>query len=68
MSTKNLHLHGTRKFKDHFVGPFFATECIENTAYHLDLSQCAALRVVHDVFHVSLLRGRLVEENRRIEN
>ena len=28
-------------------------------AYHLDLSQHAALRGVHDVFHVSLLCGWL---------
>ena len=28
-------------------------------AYHLDLLQRAALRGVHDVFHVSLLRGWL---------
>ena len=55
LSTKNLRLHGTRKFRDHFVGPFIVVECIGNTAYHLDLSCSAALRGVHDVFHVSLL-------------
>ena len=58
MSTKNLWLHGTRKFCDHFVGPF-VVERIGNMAYHLDLSCSAVLRGVHDVFHVSLLRGWL---------
>ena len=55
MSTKNLRLHGTRKFRDRFVGPFLVTERIGNTAYRLDLSRSAALSGVHDVFHVSLL-------------
>ena len=59
MSTKNLRLHGTRKFRDRFVGPFLVTERIGNTAYRLDLSRSAALSGVHDVFHVSLLRGWL---------
>ena len=30
-------------------------------AYRLDLSRSAALRGVHDVFHVSLLRGWLTK-------
>ena len=34
-------------------------ERIGNTAYHLDLLRSAALRGVHDVFHVSLLCGWL---------
>ena len=54
---KKLRLHGTRKFRDCFVGLFVVTEQIGSMAYHLDLSQCAALRGVHDMFHVSLLRG-----------
>ena len=41
------------------MGLFIVTERIGNTAYHLDLSCSAALRGVHDVFHVSLLRGWL---------
>ena len=60
LSTKNLRLHGMRKFRDRFVGPFIVVECIGNTAYHLDLSRSAALRDAHDVFHVSLLRGWLI--------
>ena len=34
-------------------------ERIRNRAYHLDLSRSAVLSGVHDVFHVSLLRGWL---------
>ena len=41
------------------MGPFVVVERIGNMAYHLDLSCSAALRGVHDVFHVSLLRGWL---------
>ena len=52
-------MHGTRKFRDHFVGPLLVTECIGNMAYCLDLLQRAALRGVHDVFHISLLCGWL---------
>ena len=57
--TKNLHLHGTRKSRDRFVGLFVITEHIGKMAYCLDLLQRAALRGVHDVFHVLLLRGWL---------
>ena len=59
LSTKNVRLHGTRKFVDRFVGLFIIVEHIGNTAYHLDSSHSAALSGVHDVFHVSLLRGWL---------
>ena len=62
LSTKNLRLHGTRKFCDRFVGPFVVVECIGNTAYHLDLSRSATLRVVHDVLHVLLLCGWLTND------
>ena len=53
---RNLKLHGSRKFRDRFVSPFVATESIGETSYRLDLSLCAALRGVHNVFHASLLR------------
>ena len=59
MLTKNLRLHGTRKFRDRFVRPFIVTERIGNMAYRLDLSRSAALSGVHDVFHVLLLHGWL---------
>ena len=54
-----MRLHGTRKFRDPFVGPFVVTKHIGNMAYCLDLLQRGALRGVHDVFHVSLLHGWL---------
>ena len=41
------------------MGLFIVTECIGNIAYCFGLSQRMALRGVHDVFHVLLLRGRL---------
>ena len=52
----NLKLHGSRKFRNRFAGPFVITKHIGETAYRLDLSSHAALRGVHNVFHVSLLR------------
>ena len=56
LSTRNLNLTGLRKFKDKFAGPFIVQQRIGEVAYKLDLSSCAALRNVHLVFHVSLLR------------
>ena len=56
MSTRNLQLHGTKKFRDRFAGPFVMTQRIGETAYKLDLSLHAALCGVHNVFHVLLLR------------
>ena len=56
LSTRNLKLHGSRKLKDRFVGLFVILERIGETAYRLDLSSRAALRRIHNVFHVSLLR------------
>ena len=54
-STKNLRLHGIRKFCDHYIGPFIVLERIGKTAYCLGLLSHAALRGVHNVFHISLL-------------
>ena len=56
LSTRNLNLTGLCKFKDKFVGPFVVQQRIGEVAYKLDLSSRAALRNVHPVFHVSLLR------------
>ena len=56
LSTRNLNITGSRKFKDKFVGPFVIQHRIGEVAYKLDLSSRAALRNVHLVFHVSLLR------------
>ena len=59
MSTKNLRLHGTRKFCDHYAGSFIILEHIGKTVYCLDLSSRTALRGVHNVFHVLLLNDWL---------
>ena len=56
LSTRNLNFTGSCKFKDKFVGPFVVQQRIDEVAYRLDLSSRAALRNVHPVFHVSLLR------------
>ena len=59
LSTRNLKLQGPRKLHNRLVGPFQVTERIGQTAYHLDLSggkHRQALRGIHDVFHVSLLK------------
>ena len=55
LSTRNLNLTGSRKFKDRYVGPFVVQQRIGEVAYKLDLSSRAALRNEHPVFHVSLL-------------
>ena len=51
----NLKLHGLRKLRDRFIGPFVITDRIGKIAYRLDLLSHAALHGVHNVFHVSLL-------------
>ena len=59
LASKNLRLQGPRKLQDRFVGPFRVLQRIGKTAYKLDLSgghHRQALRNIHDVFHVSLLR------------
>ena len=56
LSTRNLNLTGLRKLKDKYVGTFVVQQRIGEVAYKLDLSSCTALRNVHPVFHVSLLR------------
>ena len=55
LSTRNLNLTGSRKFKDKFVGPFVVQQRIGEVAYKLDLLSHTALRSVHLVCHVSLL-------------
>ena len=46
-----------RKFRDRFVSPFVVTQCIGETAYRLDLSSCAALHGVHNMFCVLLFHA-----------
>ena len=69
LSTRNLRLQGPRKLHDRFVGPFQVTERIGQTAYRLDLSggkHGQALRGIHDIFHVSLLKP--YKDNRMAAN
>ena len=56
LSTCNLNITGSRKFKYKFVGPFVVQQRIGEVAYKLDLLSCTALHNVHPVLHVSLLR------------
>ena len=46
------------KLQDRYVGPFTVLERIGETAYRLDLAagKCQALRGLHDIFHINLLR------------
>ena len=57
LSTRNLRLKLPRKLQDQYVGPFEVLKQVGPTAYELDLSHSSALKTVHPVFHVSLLRG-----------
>ena len=57
LSKRNPKLHGSRKFRDQFVGLFIKTKRIGETAYKIDLSLHAALCGVHNAFHVPLLHG-----------
>ena len=56
MSIKNLRLKLPRKLHDQYVGPFEVLKQVGPLAYKLDLSHSYALKIIHPVFHVSLLR------------
>ena len=51
LSSKRLHLAGTRRLWARFVGPFRVLECVGKTAYRLDLR--GRFKDVHNVFRVS---------------
>ena len=56
LSTKNLRLKLPRKLQDQYVGPFEVLKRVGPTAYKLDLSNSSALKTIHPVFHISLLK------------
>ena len=61
MSTRNLKLKLVRKLQDRYVGPFEVLKQVGPTNYNLDLSYSSALKMIHPVFHKSLLRD--IEDN-----
>ena len=56
LSTRKLRLQDPRKLHDRLVGQFTITDRIGQTAYRLDLTDRQALRSIHDVFHIGLLK------------
>ena len=52
MSTRNLHLKGSRKFQPRFVGPFRKAKVLNPVTVKLKLPPHLK---IHPVFHVSLL-------------
>ena len=57
LSSKTLHLAGTRKLRTSFVGPFRVMERIGKTAYRLDLR--GRFKDVYNFFYVSQLKNHI---------
>ena len=51
LSSKTLHLAGTKKLSATFIGPFRVLERVGKTAYRLDLR--GRFKDVHNIFHIS---------------
>ena len=56
LSSRSLRLKLPRKLQDRYGGPFEVLKRVGLTAYKLDLSHSSALKVIHPVFYVNLLR------------
>ena len=54
LSTKNLHLPGSKKLQQQWVGSFHIIHRVGNIAYTLDLR--SQIQVMHLIFHISLLQ------------
>ena len=55
LSASNIHLAGSRKLLPRYLGPFSILQRVGPAAYRLDL-KASALKDIHPVFHVSLLK------------
>ena len=51
LSSKTLHLAGTRKLRTRVVGPFRVMERVGKIAYRLDLR--GRFKDIHNAFHIS---------------
>jgi len=66
VSTKNVRLErGTsRKLFPKFIGPYLITEDFGNSSYRVNLPDSLKQRGVHNVFHASLLRVHIPNDDR----
>ena len=66
ISTKNIHLpKGTsRKLVPKFIGPYCIMEDFGNNLYRIELPDTLKQRGVHNVFHLSLLRIHIANDDR----